>query len=101
MRLLITSGSSEGRVIDHPLHVARRMLEAGVAQRVPPRERVVDIEREYAKQAEAETPEAPDYAAMSKAELVEEAEARGLTVRRADGDDGVPLKADYIRALGG
>jgi hypothetical protein len=36
---------------------------------------------------------------MTKEELQEEAEKRGLTVTRGDGGDGEPLKADYIKAL--
>lgn len=37
--------------------------------------------------------------AMSKDELVAEAERRGLTVTRGDGGDGEPTKQDYYDAL--
>lgn len=37
--------------------------------------------------------------AMTKADLVAEAEARGLEVERGDGGDGEPTKADYVDAL--
>lgn len=36
---------------------------------------------------------------MTKDDLVAEAEARGLTVTRGDGEEGDPLKADYVEAL--
>jgi hypothetical protein len=36
---------------------------------------------------------------MTKAELEAEAGRRGVTVTRKDGDDGEPLKEDYVRAL--
>lgn len=48
-----------------------------------------------------ETPESPDLGGLTKAELVSLAVARGVTVKRADGKDGEPVKADYLRALGG
>lgn len=39
--------------------------------------------------------------AMSKADLVKEAQTAGLTVERSDGGDGEPTKADYVDALAG
>lgn len=103
MKVLMLSGKHEGRVIDHPLHIARRLLDAGVAQVVDDRRRVTDVEREYATPPATETPEAPAVALddLSKAELVALAEERGVTVTRADGENGAPLKSDYVRALGG
>lgn len=38
--------------------------------------------------------------AMPKADLVDLAESLGITVTRADGSDGTPLKEDYVAALG-
>jgi hypothetical protein len=38
---------------------------------------------------------------LTKDELKTLAEERGVTVTRADGEDGEPLKADYIAALSG
>ena len=57
MRLLMTRGPHEGRVIDHPLHVARQMLNAGIAREVAHDARDTDIEREYAASPKAEVPE--------------------------------------------
>ena len=48
-----------------------------------------------------ETAESPDLSAMKRPQLAKLAEARGVNVVRADGGDGVPLKSDYIAALGG
>ena len=39
------------------------------------------------------------YGSRSKADLVALAEARELTVTRGDGQDGDPVKADYVAAL--
>jgi len=36
---------------------------------------------------------------LSKDELVALADEQGLTVTREDGEDGAPLKGDYLRAL--
>lgn len=44
-------------------------------------------------------PEAPSYDDWKKAELVAEAEKRGLTVTRSDGQAGEPVVSDYIAAL--
>lgn len=44
---------------------------------------------------------ASELEGMTKAELQEEAEKRGLTVTRGDGGDGEPRKEDYIKALSG
>lgn len=49
----------------------------------------------------AETPGSPDLSELTRPQLEAMAEARGVKVVRADGEDGLPLKADYIRALGG
>lgn len=48
-----------------------------------------------------ETPESPDLSGLTKAQLVALAESRGVKVERGDGKDGDPVKADYLRALGG
>ena len=40
-----------------------------------------------------------DVGSMTKSELVELAEKRGIEVVRGDGQDGAPVKADYVRAL--
>lgn len=37
---------------------------------------------------------------MTKDDLVAEADRRGLTVTRSDGEEGEPLKEDYIAAIG-
>lgn len=50
--------------------------------------------------AKVETPEAPDLSVLSKSQLATVAEARGIEVTRADGEDGVPLKSDFLRVLG-
>jgi hypothetical protein len=42
---------------------------------------------------------ASELEGKTKAELVEMAEARGLTVTRGDGEEGEPVKQDYIDAL--
>jgi hypothetical protein len=42
-----------------------------------------------------------DLDALTKEELIALAIERGVTVTRADGADGVPLKSDYIAALSG
>lgn len=47
------------------------------------------------------TDDAPDFESMSKEELVKLAEERGLEVTRADGEDGAPLKSDFVKALQG
>lgn len=47
-----------------------------------------------------ETPKARPLDTLTKAQLVELAEAEGVDVQRADGEDGAPLKSDYLRALG-
>lgn len=48
-----------------------------------------------------ETPESPDLSGLTKDQLVAMAERHGVDVQRADGEDGAPLKSDYVRALGG
>lgn len=47
-----------------------------------------------------ETAEKPDLSALSKSQLAALAEARGIEVTREDGEDGVPLKSDFLRVLG-
>ena len=47
-----------------------------------------------------ETPEAPSLESMTRKQLEDLAAARGVEVERADGE-GLPVKADYLRALGG
>ena len=42
---------------------------------------------------------ADDIASMSKRELMQLAEARGITVTRSDGKEGDPNKQDYLDAL--
>lgn len=103
MKVIHTTGPNEGRVIDHPLHIARRMLAAGVAKRVPDDKRVTDVEVEYATSRAPETPEAPaeSLESMTRKQLEDMAAEQGVEVERADGEDGLPLKSDYIRALGG
>jgi hypothetical protein len=43
--------------------------------------------------------EVGDFESMNKDELQAEAEKRGLAVKRGDGEEGDPLKADYVKAL--
>lgn len=40
-----------------------------------------------------------DYEALTVAELHERANAAGLDVKRSGGEEGSPLKADYVRVL--
>lgn len=40
-----------------------------------------------------------DLEGMTKADLVALAEKEGITVLRGDGEDGDPVKADYVEAL--
>lgn len=40
------------------------------------------------------------YEEWDKDDLVKEAEEKGITVTRADGEEGEPLKSDYVAALG-
>lgn len=58
---------------------------------------------EYARTQELEQPAESttptDYESQTVADLKEEAERRGLDVTRGDGEDGAPLKADYVSAL--
>lgn len=49
--------------------------------------------------AAAAAEETVDYSSKSKDELVQLAEKRELEVVRGDGQDGEPVKADYVRAL--
>jgi hypothetical protein len=59
---------------------------------------VVDVERTSNSARGAPAPDA-SYDEMTKDELIAEAEQRGLTVTRADGEEGEPLKQDYVDAL--
>lgn len=77
--------TGEERDLDQPLQVAR--LDRG--------ETVEDITGENQNRQDAAT--ADDYDAWTVEEL--RSEAGDLEVRRADGNDGAPLKADYIDAL--
>lgn len=45
------------------------------------------------------TTDRDELESMTKEELVGMAETRGLTVTRGDGEEGDPLKADYVEAL--
>lgn len=40
-----------------------------------------------------------DFESLSKSKLEEAAEAAGLTVTRSDGEEGDPLKDDFVAAL--
>src|SRR5687768_6298931 len=40
-----------------------------------------------------------DFDSWTKPDLEAEADSRGLTVKRSGGEDGEPLKQDYVRAL--
>jgi hypothetical protein len=59
---------------------------------------VVDVER-TSNSARGTPAPAQSYDEMTKDELIAAAEQRGLTVTRADGEEGEPLKQDYIDAL--
>jgi hypothetical protein len=47
----------------------------------------------------ATTPEPADYEANTVEELRTLADQRQVEVKRGDGEDGAPLKADYVKAL--
>lgn len=59
--------------------------------------RVLGLSAKADAKAEAKA-EAVDYGKMSKPELVKAAEAKNLTVTRAEGE-GDPLVSDYVAAL--
>ncbi len=98
MRVLMTHGPKRGQVHEVPLHVARRMLDAGICERVRDDLRTTDIER--AVHTAAETPETPDLTGLTIRQLAELAADRGVMVRRGDGGRGRPTRADYLRHLG-
>ena len=84
-------GSKErvGEVIETNLATAKRLESAGQAVILKPGEDAQEVGGR----------ERTELAELSKDELVEIAEARGLEVTRGDGKDGDPLKDDYLRAL--
>ena len=98
MRVLMRHGAKRGQVHEVPLHVARRMLDAGVCERVRDDLRTTDIER--AVHTAPETAETPDLTGLTIRQLAEIAAARGIVVSRGDGKRGRPTRADYLRALG-
>lgn len=54
-----------------------------------------------AKQAKHEPTTAAELEALTVADLADLATKRGATVLRGDGEEGEPLKADYVKALAG
>lgn len=48
---------------------------------------------------ESASTESVDFDALSKDELIAEAIKQNVTVKRHDGEDGEPLKEDYVSAL--
>lgn len=66
------------------------LVSSGAAEwaGAPPREEAV-----------AEPTETRDLSGLTKDQLVAMAERHGVEVTRADGEDGAPLKSDYVAAL--
>ena len=91
-------GPKRGQVHEVPLHVARRMLGADTCERVRDDLRITDIER--AVHTVPETAETPGLDALTIRQLAEVAAARGIVVRRGEGERGRPTRADYLRHLG-
>ena len=85
-------GSRErvGEVLETNLATAKRLESAGAAVILKAGEEPRELGRRK---------ERTELSELSKEELVEIAEARGLEVTRGDGKDGDPLKEDYLRAL--
>lgn len=116
------NASSQDEAVEVPDEKARYLCSVGIARRASapsPRPQLVsdadssdkasepkgDVDSAEAEGAGTEdtTPTGDieiDYEELSKPELVQLAEKRGLTVTRADGD-GPPLKDDYVAALRG
>ena len=91
-------GAKRGQVHEVPLHVARRMLDAGICERVRDDLRTTDIER--AVHTAPQTPETPGLAGLTIRQLAEIAADRGIAVSRGDGKRVRPTRADYLRDLG-
>lgn len=87
----VLHGQYRGWVLRKPRSEAENLVMTGQAR----------WKEETRPLARVETPETPDLSAMTKEQLVTLAEARGVDVVRLDGEDGIPLKSDYIAALGG
>lgn len=66
------------------------LVSSGAAEwsGAPPREEAVTVPTE-----------ARDLSGLTKAQLAAMAERHGVEVTRADGEDGDPLKSDYLAAL--
>lgn len=82
----------------------RQVTEDQEAENERVRRQSEERDAEYARTQELDKPAdgttAPtDYEGQTVADLKEEAERRGLDVTRGDGEDGAPLKADYVSAL--
>lgn len=95
VKMVCLVGPYQGQVLEYPRHVAEALLSSGQV-REPEPESAPAVER-----ATVPRPETPDFSRMTKAELVDVAEDRGLTVFRGDGKDGDPTKEDYLHALEG
>lgn len=77
--------------------IGSQYVNAGAAEWVEaPKETAT---RAAPESREPDTETEVDLRTLRKIELVEMAEERGVEVTRADGEDGEPLKADYVRAL--
>ena len=88
INLVCKVGPYAGQVLEYPQHVGEALLATGQAE-VP----------SLAPRREAETRPLPDLSSLTKDELVALAEERDVKVVRADGEEGAPLKSDYLRAL--
>lgn len=80
------------------LGVAEAGLEP-LQEKVSQLETDVANERKRAEEAEELVNGSLSYSDLSAAAVKAEAEAKGLTVTRADGKEGEPLKTDYVAAL--
>lgn len=116
-RARVTKGgwSYEGRrfndddVVEAPRRLIDRWIRDGYCaaldgdpvERGPSEPEPVDEPVEHQADDGEEAEDELDLASLSKPELVALAERRGIDVVRGDGEDGPPLKNDYIAALSG
>lgn len=98
-----------GDVVEAPQRLIDRWTDDGYCGPLGGEPAVPEPAEEVEGVAEAGAPESEgaaagdelDLASLSKPELVALAERRGIDVVRGDGEDGPPLKDDYIAALSG
>lgn len=93
-RVTMMTGRLHGVTIHIPREEAKTLVGTGQARWA--------VEAPEARAPKVETPETPrarPLDSFTKEELIDTAEDRGVDVVRADGEDGAPLKSDYIAAL--